>query len=57
MTLPDTDDIDEDEAIAWAVWGFKQSHEGFNGEYPFSFNDEDIRAELEHKLWKERNDD
>ncbi len=53
---PSLEGIDEDTALEWAVWGFKQSAEGHNGEYPFSHDDSRIRSELSHRLWEARDD-
>lgn len=43
-------DEQRDELFEAFVEGFKQAGEGYNAEYPFRFNDDDIRESLKPRF-------
>lgn len=52
----DTSPLALEQAREFFIAGFKASGEGYNAEYPFHFNDEEIRDALEDKFleaWEE----
>lgn len=42
----------KDDAFWWFVQGFKQSGEGYNAEYPFHWDDDEIKDSLVTKFNK-----
>lgn len=42
--------MEREEAFNWFVHGFSASGEGYNGEYPFGFDEDRIRTEIEDRF-------
>ena len=48
---------EKEQAFDWFVEGFKAAGEGYNGEYPFSFDDNAIRDSIRDEFEEEWSDE